>query len=198
MSEDPKTAAPRRHHGVCPWWLGYVLASPVRRLFDPPERLLAPLVRSGMTVLEPGCGMGYFSLPLARMVGETGRVVAVDLQPRMIAGLRRRAARAGLADRITASVCGADDLGLGGRESFADLAVAMHMVHEVPDQERLLRQLQAALRPGGTLLVVEPRGHVSPGDLDRTVAIAERAGFTCTGRPTSRRSLGAIFLKPAA
>ena len=72
---------------VCPWWLGYVLASPLRRWLQDPAAIVAPYVREGMTVLEPGPGMGFFTLELARRVGPKGRVIAVDVQPRMIAGL---------------------------------------------------------------------------------------------------------------
>jgi len=74
-------------HGVCPWWIGYLLASPLRRLQCDPAALLAPYVREGVAVLEPGPGMGFFTLELARRVGPTGRVIAVDIQPRMIDGL---------------------------------------------------------------------------------------------------------------
>lgn len=73
---------------VCPWWLGYWLVSPLRRLWEHPVRMLGPFVREGMLVLEPGCGMGFFTLDLARMVGPRGRVVAVDVQERMLAGSR--------------------------------------------------------------------------------------------------------------
>jgi len=56
---------------VCPWWLGYFLASPVRRwlMREDPAQILAPYVREGMTVLEPGPGMGFFTLELAMRVG---------------------------------------------------------------------------------------------------------------------------------
>ena len=80
---------------VCPWWIGYILLNPLRRIRQDPRRLLGPLVREGMTVLEPGSGMGYFTLDLARMVGPGGRVVAVDLQDRMLKALRRRALKKG-------------------------------------------------------------------------------------------------------
>ena len=130
---DRAASTPDRTHHLCPWWLGYALASPLRRLVESPERLLAPHVRSGMTVVEPGCGMGYFSLPLARMVGPNGRVMCVDLQPKMIGGLERRARRAGLLDRIHAFACTAEDLSLGQWRESADFAVALHMIHEVPD-----------------------------------------------------------------
>ena len=185
-------------HSVCPWWLGYALASPIRRLFENPERLLEPLVRPGMTVLEPGSGMGFFSLPLARLVGPQGTVVCVDLQPKMIEGLRRRAQRAGLADRIEASVCGPSDLGLGSRTRRIDLALAIHMVHEVPDQAGFLRQLHAALKPGGQLFIREPAGHVTPDAFEVTLATAERAGFRRVSLSSSRRSLSAILEVPGA
>jgi hypothetical protein len=89
---------------VCPWWLGGLLASPVRKLWQDPARILAPYVHEGMTVLEPGPGMGFFTIELARRVGARGRVVAVDVQPRMLSGLRRRAERAGVGPRVETRV----------------------------------------------------------------------------------------------
>ena len=104
-------------HKVCPWWLGRLLASPARRLVHDPAAILPPFVTAGMTVLEPGPGMGFFTLELARLVGPRGKVVAVDVQPRMLSGLRRRAAKAGL---------------LGGTFDCADNdgAVALSIVKE--------------------------------------------------------------------
>jgi SAM-dependent methyltransferase len=86
-------------YSICPWWAGYILASPMRKLAQNPARLLEPFVHTGTTVLEPGPGMGFFTLELARLVGPEGRVIAVDVQPHMIASLRRRAERARLIDR---------------------------------------------------------------------------------------------------
>lgn len=176
QSAERPAGAPCRH-GVCPWYLGYLLANPLRRLLESPEKLLGPFVRPGMTVLEPGSGMGFYSLPLARMVGPTGRVICVDLQPEMIAGLRRRARRAGLLDRLETVVCSPGDLGIDAWKDRVDLALALHVVHEVPDADGFLRQIASALRAGGSLLVVEPRGHVTPPDFAQTIAAAERVGL---------------------
>jgi ubiquinone/menaquinone biosynthesis C-methylase UbiE len=165
-------------HGVCPWYLGYLLASPVRRLLENPERMLRPFVRPGMTVLEPGSGMGFFSLPLARLVGADGRVVCVDLQRRMIDGLRRRARKAGVLDRVETAVCSSDNLGIGAWAGRIDLALVIHVIHEVPDADRFLRQIHAALRPGGRLVVIEPKGHVTPEQFEETLAAAEAVGFS--------------------
>ena len=148
-----------------------------------------------MTVLEPGCGMGYFTLPIARMTGPTGKVIAVDLQPKMIDGLTRRARRAGLLERVEAVACADGNLGLEGRPGVVDLAVAIHVLHEVRDRQRFLEQLYDALRLGGRLLLLEPKGHVSRETLDAELTLAERAGFRPVGEPAHRRSHGALLEK---
>ncbi len=74
-------------HRVCPWWIGYLLASPIRRWLQDPRPIVGPYVSEGMTVLELGPGMGFFTLEIARRVGPQGRVIAVELQPRLLFSL---------------------------------------------------------------------------------------------------------------
>ena len=124
-------------HRVCPWWLGYWLACPLRRMWYDPASLLAPYVREGMTVIEPGPGMGFFTLDLARMVGASGRVVAVDIQPKMLAGLKRRAAKAGLSDRVDARLAAPNSMGLADLDG-ADFALAFAPTKLVPRSRRHL------------------------------------------------------------
>lgn len=181
---------------VCPWWLGYWLVNPLRRLLERPAEILGPFVGEGMTVLEPGCGMGFFTLDLARLVGPTGLVVAVDLQERMLAGLRRRAERAGLLERIQIRRAGPDDLGISDLDGRVDLALALHMVHEVPDQADFFAELYAALKPAGRLLVVEPKGHVSEAAFAASLTIASRQGFIAEDGPVPRTGRAAIMVRP--
>jgi 2-polyprenyl-3-methyl-5-hydroxy-6-metoxy-1,4-benzoquinol methylase len=162
---------------TCSWWLGYLLVTPLRRLKEDPRKILAPYVHPGMVVLEPGPAMGFFTLELARLVGPGGRVVAVDLQEKMLAALRRRAQKAGLADRIETRPCSQDDLGIGDLSGQVDFVLLFHMVQEVSDQEGFLRAVHAALKPGGSVLFVEPRGHVSNGAFLTSVARATALGF---------------------
>ncbi len=180
-------------HRVCPWWLGYLLASPVRRLLQDPARILAPHVRDGMTVLEPGPGMGFFTLELARRVGPDGRVVAIDVQPRMLAGLRRRAARAGLSSRIEVRQARPDSLGLEDLAGRVDLVLAFAVVHELPAAERFFAEVRPTLAPGGTVLVAEPAGHVKARDFEETLAAAAHAGFRREPGPAIARSLTAVL-----
>ena len=84
-------------HHICPWWLAYFFDNPLRRLVHSPRRMFAEYLSAGMTVVDIGCGMGFFSIALAEIVKEQGKVLAVDIQPQMLSVLRRRAERAGLA-----------------------------------------------------------------------------------------------------
>lgn len=164
-------------HHVCPWWFAYTFDHPLRRLIQPPEKLLAPYVRPGSRAIDVGCGMGYFSIAMARL---GANVVAVDLQQKMLDVLSRRATRAGVRDRIETRLA---DEGLLHLDGTAEFVLAFWMVHEVPDQERLLREVRSVLVPGGTLLIVEPRGHVSRAKFEEEKALAVATGFTLSGAP---------------
>jgi len=185
-------------HRVCPWWVGYLLLSPLRRLVQDPRAWLGPFVREGMVVLEPGPGMGFYTLDVARMVGPSGRVVAVDVQEKMLAALRRRAVRAGLADRIDLRRARPDGLGIDDLAGRVDLVVAIFVVHEMADAESFFAEAWRALRPGGRLLFAEPRLHVPRKRFERAVAAAERAGFAREEGfrfPSTQR---AVFARPAS
>lgn len=165
---------------VCPWWLGYLLISPLRRFLENPEQILGPYVRQGMTVLEIGPGMGYYSLPLARMVGGNGRVICVDVQEKMLQGLRKRAANAGLLDRITTIAASDASLHLEPYQGTVDFGFVFAVVHEVPDQGRLFGEAHRAMKPEGLLLFSEPKGHVKLQEFERTVELARSKGFGVT------------------
>lgn len=162
------------HKRVCPWWMGYVLVNPIRRWYHNPGKILGPYVQEGMTVLDLGCGMGFFSLEMARLVGKNGRVIAVDLQEKMLAGLRRRAERKGLSDRIETYQCRPDSIDAPGP---VDFALAFAVAHEVPDPRAFFSQIRAVLKPGARLLLVEPGLHVSAEEFKGLIKAAGAAGL---------------------
>jgi len=184
---------------VCPWWLGYFLISPFRQWgTQNPEKMLGPYVSPGMTVLEPGPGMGFFTLPLARMVGTSGKVVAVDIQPKMLDALRRRAQKAGLLSRVETRLARPDSLAIDDLNGNADFVLAFAMVHELPSPETFFREAFAALKAGGKLLLAEPEGHVNPERFTRELDAAKQAGFLQLNPPQLRRNLTALFAKSGA
>lgn len=185
-------------HRVCPWWLGYFLACPLRRFAHDPVKLLAPYVREGMTVLEPGPGMGFFTLDLARLVGPSGRVVAVDIEPRMLARLKRRAARAGLLERLDARIASANSLNIADLAGAVDFSLVFAVVHELPAMETFFAELAQASKPGAGLLLAEPVLHVKRAHFEAELQAATKAGFVLADHPSIRRSRAALLKKVEA
>ncbi len=178
---------------VCPVWIGYLLASPLRKLLQDPVKILEPHVKPGMQVLDAGPAMGFFSLPMARLVGPGGKVVCVDLQEKMIRSLEKRARKADLLERIEGRTCTPDSLQLDDAAGRFDFALAFAVVHEVPDAARFFSEICPTLKEGGRLLVAEPSGHVSGEDFEASLSAAAKAGFNELERPKIRRSLTALL-----
>jgi ubiquinone/menaquinone biosynthesis C-methylase UbiE len=197
-ASDPGATGPGRD--VCPAEHAGWLTTPARRLVTSPKRILRGLVWPGDTAVDLGCGPGFFTLPLAGMVGEDGSVIAVDLQAAMLEKVAERAGRKGLAARIRLHQCPADSLGLEGvgrdAGNGADFALAFWMVHEVPSAERFLREVRGVLKDGGRLLLVEPRGHVGGEAFAHTVDLAVAAGLKPLARPRVAFSRAVLLERP--
>jgi ubiquinone/menaquinone biosynthesis C-methylase UbiE len=180
---------------VCPWWLGYLLVSPVRRLFQDPDRILAPYVTAGMYALEPGPGMGFFTIPLARLVGGAGRVFAVDIQPKMLRALERRAAKARLKDRVITRQAQPGSMELSDLAGRIDFVLAFAVVHEMPSVTSFFEETARALKLGGTALFAEPKGHVGDEMFQEQLQAAAQAGLTPSGYPAIWRSHACLLRK---
>lgn len=177
---------------VCPWWFAYTFDNPARRLFHKPEEMFAPYLDRGMTAVDLGCGLGYFSIAMARMVGNSGRILAVDLQEKMLKILAKRADKAGVAPRITTHQCHAHDIGITAQ---VDFALAFWMAHETPHEPHFVRQVQSILKKGGILYLAEPKVHVPPDDFQITVAAARQLGLQPIATPQVALSRTVVFQK---
>jgi ubiquinone/menaquinone biosynthesis C-methylase UbiE len=181
-----------REDRVCPWWLAYSFDNPLRRFLHDPQALLGPFVREGMTVADIGCGMGYFSIAMAKMVGDKGAVIAVDLQQEMLDRTRRRAGKAGVASRIRSVLVTENDIGI---KEPVDFVLAFWMVHEVPDIPRFLSQVRSVLKGSGKLLIAEPKMHVPDRKFRETLEYARGAGFQISAAPDIRISRAVVLSK---
>ncbi len=165
---------------VCPSEIAGILDNRIRRIFHDPEKILGPYVKEGMKVLDMGCGPGYFSIALAKMVGSSGRVIAADLQEGMLRKVKKKIKGTEIEERITLHKCESDRIGLSEK---VDLAITLYMLHEVPYQEKTLNEIASILKPNGHLLIAEPYIHVSKKAFERTIRIAQDAGFTVVEKP---------------
>jgi ubiquinone/menaquinone biosynthesis C-methylase UbiE len=177
---------------VCPWWFAYTFDNPLRRWLHNPRQILGPYVTEGDVAIDIGCGMGPFTVELARLVGSSGRVIAVDLQDKMLQRVKTRVNKAGLAGRVELHRCTPDSLGL---TEEADFVLAFWMAHEAPDARSFFDQIAALLKDGGCLLLVEPKGHVGQEDFAHEVDAAEAAGLALRESPKITLSRAALFAK---
>ena len=165
---------------TCPWWFLFTFDNPLRKVYQDPKKILAPYINQGDIAVDLGCGMGYFSIPLASLVGDTGQVICVDLQLEMLSGLQKRALRAGLAERINLHQCTQEQIGVRGP---VDFVLAFWMVHEVRLRKKFLDQIYKMLKDGGSLLIAEPYLHVSGRSFQQMQAELLECGFSRIENP---------------
>ena len=178
--------------GVCPPWFAWAINNPLRRWLHKPEEILGQLIAPGFTVVELGCGAGPFTIALAHRVGSSGRVIAADVQPAMLAKVEKRVAQAGVQDHVELHVCKQEHIGLSAR---VDFVLAFWMVHEAPNAAALFAELHEALKTNGKLLLVEPKLHVGRRNFEKEVDAALEARFELLARPSIRLSRAALFAK---
>jgi 2-polyprenyl-3-methyl-5-hydroxy-6-metoxy-1,4-benzoquinol methylase len=179
---------------ICPWWLGYTLILPIRKYQHDPQKILQPHIQPEMKVMDYGSAMGYFSIPLAKMVGEKGVVFCVDIQQKMLEKLEKRAVKYHVSDVVKPLLVGKnyhpDDL-----QGKLDFALLFAVVHEVPDQKTLFMDVYSMLKPGGKIIFAEPKGHVKTEDFEQSLQIARNSGFTILEEKPMKKGLNALLMK---
>jgi ubiquinone/menaquinone biosynthesis C-methylase UbiE len=182
-----------RGHHVCPRWMCFTFDNWFRRLWQDPDEIVRSYIKAGDTILDVGPGIGFFTIPMAKIVGERGRVIAADIQQEMLEGIKKRAGRAGVAERITLQLVSGDLSVVGVR---VDFILAFWMAHEVPDQQRFFTQLYSLLKDGGKFLVVEPKLHVGFSQFEALLHKAQTAGFRIAAHPAVSLSFAALLVRP--
>jgi ubiquinone/menaquinone biosynthesis C-methylase UbiE len=177
---------------ICPVERAGSLDNRIRRWLQNPHKILAPYVKEGMTVLDLGCGPGFFSIEMARMVGKSGRVIASDLQGGMLQKVRDKIEGTELQARINLHQCEDDRIGVSDP---VDFVLAFYMLHEVPQQDALFQELGSMLKPTGQMLIVEPLFHVSKSAFEMTIKKSENAGFELVETPNVFFSRTAVLKK---
>jgi ubiquinone/menaquinone biosynthesis C-methylase UbiE len=165
---------------VCPAYFSGSLDNMLRRLVHKPENILKPFVKEGMTVLDMGCGPGYFTVELARLAGETGKVIAADLQQEMLNKMLRKLKSFGLEKRVEPHKCEPERTGINRK---VDFILTFWMVHEVPDQRSFIEEMKSLLNSGGKILIVEPVIHVTKKSFINMIVRLESAGLKIIDRP---------------
>lgn len=177
---------------VCPPTLSLSLDNFIRKRVHNPYKILSKYVKEGMTVIDLGCGPGFFTEALAVMTGNTGKVIAADLQEKMLEKVKRKIKGKNFENRVLFRQCGKANIAI---DIKADFVNAFFMVHEVPSSSNLIKEIYTILNKNGILFVAEPKIHVPKKDFDQTVEQAEKAGFKIIDTPKIHMSRAAVFIK---
>jgi ubiquinone/menaquinone biosynthesis C-methylase UbiE len=178
---------------VCPWWLGYTFIIPFRKFQHNPEKILGSHIKPGMTVMDYGSAMGYFSIPLAQKVGNNGIVYCVDIQEKMLENLQKRAIKYNVSSVIKPLLLGKNYKVTELREKL-DFVLLFMVVHEVPDKAGLFKDVFSMLKEKGKVLFFEPKGHVKSTDFEMSLQMAQYAGFKISDEKPMN-GLSAILVK---
>ncbi len=181
-----------RKNRVCPVERAGGLDNKIRRWVQNPQKILGPYIEEGMTVLDVGCGPGLFSIDIAQMVGESGRVIAADLQEGMLSRLKDKIKGTKLEGRIRLHKCEEDAMGVSEN---VDFVLLFYVVHEIPNKEEFFNEIVNILNPNGRIFIIEPPFHVSKVAFEETIRKAREAGLTEVERPKVFFSKTAILKK---
>jgi len=130
-----------------------LIDNPFRRKIQPPDATaIRHGIEPGMTVLDVGPGNGRYTMSAARRVGENGKVIAIDIEPKMIERVSARAAMEGVTN-IEARVADAHDLPF--EDATFDLIYMIAVINEIPEPIRAMREFHRVLKPNGSLVFSE-------------------------------------------
>lgn len=176
---------------VCPSWLCFTFDNPLRKIIQDPYKILMPYIRPGYTVVDIGSGKGYFTIPMCKIVGKEGRVIAVDIQEKMLRALQqRRASEKGLAANLATHLSRPNDFCLDVKSDFV---LAFWMVHEVPELIPFFTNVREIMKPEASFLIAEPRFHVTNKSFQNSLETARNVEFKIVDRPEISFSYAAIL-----
>ena len=165
---------------ICPTWGAIGLDNIFRKLVHDPQKMLKPFIKEGMTVLDVGCGPGFFSLEIAKMLNGTGKVIAADVQEGMLKKIRKKIEGTTLEQTVKLHKSDFENIGVAEK---VDFIFAFWMVHEVRNQEKFLEELTTILKPNGLIFIVEPKFHVTKTEFIKMLDKIKKNGLTIIESP---------------
>ena len=165
---------------VCPVEASGGLDNSIRRFIQNPYKIVKPYISKDMTVLDFGCGPGFFTIEIAKLLTGNGKVIAADLQDGMLAKVKKKIAGTELENKIQLHKCEQDKIGV---TEEVDFILAFYVVHEVPEKKKLFEQFKSILKPGGKILIIEPNFHVTKKSFAEMITTIESVGLKIIDTP---------------
>ena len=166
---------------TCPVELGGILDNSIRKLVQNPQKILKPYIKDGTTILDVGCGVGYFSVEMAKLLNGSGKVIAADIQEGMLNKIRKKINGTALEQRIELHKSDPERIGVVEK---VDFVLAFWMVHEVRNQKQFFEELKSILKPNGLIFIIEPKIHVMKKAFNTMLNMLKESGFIIVETPT--------------
>lgn len=163
---------------VYPASQAWMIDNRVRKWIQNPGKILSLYIKKGMVVLDIGCGSGFYTREIAELVGKKGKVIAVDLQQKMLDKLKRSIKGKEIKKRIKLVKCSEDDLKVNEK---VNLVFALYVVHEILNEENLFKQIKKIMKKSAKFILIEPKLEISEKDFENTIDKAKKAGFKIIG-----------------
>ncbi len=187
------------YHFPAPAFIGRFLDSDVRRWIQSPNKIVERSgIKPGMIVMDLGCGSGAFTPFVARVVGEEGKVYAVDIQPTMLKQLERKLAKAENRDIRNIKLKQASAYDLPFADVSLDLVYMVTVLQEIPDRGRALREIGRVLKAGGILSVTEFLPDPDYPWRSTVIKVCQREGFILDGNLGNLWNYTLRFKKPSS
>jgi ubiquinone/menaquinone biosynthesis C-methylase UbiE len=174
---------------TCPWWLCFTFDNPLRVLVQNPVKILRPYLKEGYNVLDIGPGMGYFTIPISKMIGK-GKVYALDIQEQMLARLRKKIAKKNFEN---IEIKQYDGSSFNIAEKF-DLVLLFWMFHEVTNKDVFVNEIKAVMNPTSKILVVEPKIHVTKESFSESLKSFHKIGIEAVEYPKVGLSRSVVLM----
>ena len=165
---------------ICPVGLAGGLDNSFRKLVQNPQKILKPYIKEGMTILDVGCGPGFFSIEIAKMLNGIGKVIAADIQEGMLDKIRKKIKGTALEQIVELHKSDYESIGVVEK---VDFVLAFWMVHEVRNQKMFFEELTSILKPNGLIFITEPKLHVFKKTFEAMVDMLKESGFTIVESP---------------
>jgi len=175
---------------VCPSEFYSTLDIGLRKYIHDANKMFSPYLKAGQSAADIGCGPGFFSVGLAKIVGESGKVVACDIQESGLDMLTRKIKGTTLESTISVHQSTIHSVGLSSKFDFI---LNFWMLHEVDEKEKFMAEIQAMMQPESFYMIVEPRFHVPRKAFQKEVEIALNAGLKAVGHPKIWMSRSVVF-----
>ena len=177
---------------LCPAWGAVGLDNTFRKRLQNPQKILNPYIKTGMTVLDVGCGPGFFTIEIAKMLNGSGKVLAADVQEAMLDKIRKKIEGTDLEQTVHLHKSDFESIDVVEK---VDFVLAFWMVHEVRNQKKFLNELTSLLNPNGLIFIIEPKGHVSKKQFNTEIDLIKENGFAVVKSPKVFFSRAVVLTK---